>query len=141
MVVTQRGARIYLRFDEIDPPFLIKTDIERQGLQSDLIMTTNLSGGWEISAIVKSFPNDAEIHNEANAREVSANFFRDHPIIHADNILQNRPLVDFIHTDNSKNIAIYVLDSEESNPNWLKLCFLKHNDSSYARIRHDYLNL
>ena len=46
-------------------------------------MSNNFTGDWGISAVLTNFPNDQDLHNEVNAKEISLNFLREHPIQNA----------------------------------------------------------
>ena len=43
-------------------------------------MSNNFTGDWGISAVLNNFPNDQDLHNEVNAKEISLNFLKEHPL-------------------------------------------------------------
>ena len=94
-------------------------------------MSNNFTGDWGISAVLTNFPNDLDLHNEVNAKEISGNFLSKHPIQNADpdQRFNHNLLVDFFYFDRLKNLTMYVLQSNESNPDWLKIYFIKSNDA------------
>ena len=81
MIVTLEGVRIFIQFEEeISESYLFKDKIEELGLQNDLIISKHLTDDWKISAIIPNFLNDANLHNELVAKDISRNFFSQHPM-------------------------------------------------------------
>ena len=144
MIVTLEGVRIFIQFEEeISESYLFKDKIEELGLQNDLIISKHLTDDWKISAIIPNFLNDANLHNELVAKDISRNFFSQHPMQNASVALglNSKQPVDYVYCDNLKNLIIYTLRSNDLNPNWLKMCFMRKNDAQYGLVKRDYFNL
>ena len=101
-------------------------------------METHLTRDWQISAVLTNFPSDKELLNETEAKEISATFFGEHPMKNADYMHMKRPIVDFVHSDSQANSLMYVLHSDQSDPDWLKICFIRKNDAQYAYMRKEF---